>query len=303
MSDIFGDIFGGAANRNRNFNPPRRGRDIQIRIHVSFMEAVNGCKKRISFSRENSCGVCNGTGEKTDSGNTVCSDCHGRGTKSTVRGPMMMQTLCNSCGGTGRRIQNCGTCFGTGKMNEFKNLNVVVPKGVDNGTKVKISKEGNSGSFGGSRGDIQLLIDVEPHPEFERQGSDVHLNIDLDFADAILGTKKRIPTLNGEVILTVKPGTQPGEVNRMAGKGIKVLNRPSYGDQFVHFNVSLPKKLNAEQKKLMNEFQKSRGKFETGEKDNLKNENIEKANISNNKILKRKKKRSGNFFSRILGRE
>uniref|UniRef100_A0A6A7G8V3 Molecular chaperone DnaJ n=2 Tax=Hirondellea gigas TaxID=1518452 RepID=A0A6A7G8V3_9CRUS len=252
--DLYAHLFGGQTQSDPG--GPIPGDDIALGLRISFMEAVKGCKREISVEREAHCSACGGSGNKSGSSPTQCSACDGKGNITRSHGMMFLRVVCNACGGSGMKIDHCRKCHGQGTKMESKTISVAIPQGVDTGTRVRLSGQGNAGRFQGPRGDLFVQIQVDRHPEFDRDGADVHLTVDLSFVDAILGTKIDIPTLSNDVTLTVKPGTQPGEIVRIRERGIKRLNRPDFGDQLIHFNVHIPKNVTNEQSSLLQNFRK-----------------------------------------------
>lgn len=249
----FGFNFGGGSRRR---NGPSKGRDRLVRMNLTFEEAVFGCKKSINIDLNETCSKCHGAGgfhEKT------CSKCNGRGTivmeQKSMFGIFQTQTTCNECGGSGKTFEEtCNLCRGTGYTKENKEILVTVPEGVDTGYQLRISGKGEAGSNGGPNGDIYIEFNVKKHDFFEREEEDIYLEVPITIAEASLGCKKEIPTLENNVVLEIKPGASTGNKLRLKGKGIKIPNSLRKGDLYVILNVVTPTKLNRKQKKLLEEL-------------------------------------------------
>ena len=249
----FGFNFGGGSRRR---NGPSKGRDRLVRMNLTFEEAVFGCKKSINIDLNETCSKCHGVGgfhEKT------CSKCNGRGTivmeQKSMFGIFQTQTTCNECGGSGKTFEEtCNLCRGTGYTKENKEILVTVPEGVDTGYQLRISGKGEAGSNGGPNGDIYIEFNVKKHDFFEREEEDIYLEVPITIAEASLGCKKEIPTLENNVVLDIKPGASTGDKLRLKGKGIKIPNTLRKGDLYVILNVVTPTKLNRQQKKLLEEL-------------------------------------------------
>lgn len=249
----FGFNFGGGSRRRKG---PSKGRDRLVRMNLTFEEAVFGCKKSINIDLNETCSKCHGAGgfhEKT------CSKCNGRGTivmeQKSMFGIFQTQTTCNECGGSGKTFEEtCNLCRGTGYTKENKEILVTVPEGVDTGYQLRISGKGEAGSNGGPNGDIYIEFNVKKHDFFEREEEDIYLEVPITIAEASLGCKKEIPTLENNVVLEIKPGASTGDKLRLKGKGIKIPNSLRKGDLYVILNVVTPTKLNRKQKKLLEEL-------------------------------------------------
>ncbi len=261
LSSIFDDLFGSSFGFNfgggsRRRNGPTKGRDRLVRMNLTFEEAVFGCKKSITIDLNEACEKCHGKGgfnEKT------CSKCSGRGTiiseQRSMLGIFQTQTTCPDCGGSGKTFETvCNLCRGTGFKKENKEIIVTVPEGVDTGYQLRISGKGEAGSNGGPNGDIYIEFAVKKHEFFERNDEDIYLEVPLTIAEAALGCKKEIPTLENNVVLEVKAGANTGDKLKLKGKGIKIPNSIRKGDMFVILNVITPTKLNRKQKKLLEEL-------------------------------------------------
>ena len=274
--DIFGDIFGsffgggmggqGSARRNG----PMRGGDILQRVTISFEEAAFGCKKEVSYGRVEKCGECDGSGAKKGTTVETCPTCHGTGQVRVLQRTMlgMMQTThaCEDCGGTGKKIKEpCTNCRGKGYVKLTKKLEVNIPAGIDDGQKVAIRTQGDAGRNGGSPGDLIIAVSVRPHPIFEREGYNIYCEVPITFAEAALGGKIDVPTLEGKEAFDIPEGTQHGEQFTLRGKGIPKVGSTSRGDLIFAVSIETPRGLSAAQKDLLRKFADS-----LGEKNNTK---------------------------------
>lgn len=265
FSDIFSEIFGGGFGGFSNFSGfgggsrnsrAERGSDKLMRVDLDFEEAVFGCKKTINLDFYDECDECHGKGGK---GEKTCPSCHGQGTvtrqQSTILGSFMTRSTCPDCKGKGKVYEStCSHCRGTGKVKKNKDLEVKIPAGVDTGNRLRIAGKGDTGYNGGSNGDLYLEFVVRSHSLFERDDNDIYLELPLTITDAVLGCKKDIPTLYGNVKLTIPAGANTGDKHRLKGKGIEDLHTGSKGNMYVVINVVIPDKLDRKQKKLFEEL-------------------------------------------------
>ncbi|MBR6647233.1 MAG: molecular chaperone DnaJ [Clostridia bacterium] len=267
FGDIFGDIFGGGfggfggggfGSRARR-NAPKRGRDIQSSVTISFNEAAFGCEKEINLYRTEYCPDCEGSGAKQGSEVTTCPTCNGTGqvrtTQRTILGNMSSVSPCHACGGKGKIIKDpCTKCAGKGKIRKSRTIKVNIPAGIDDGQSISLSGQGDVGDKGAPSGDLFVRVSVTPHEIFTRRGFDVLCDVPITFAEAALGAELLVPTLDGNVKYSIPEGTQTGTVFRLKGKGIPFLQRSGRGDQYVKVNVEVPKHLSSKQKDLLKEF-------------------------------------------------
>lgn len=262
LGDIFSSFFGGGfggSSRRADPNAPQRGSDIQTTITLSFEEAAKGCKKTVSYPRIEVCDQCSGSGSAKGSSTKTCPTCQGRGSvisqTRTPFGNIQQQKACTQCGGRGVIITDpCPRCKGKGRIRRTVSVDIDVPTGIDDGQIFQVRGKGNKGINGGSAGDLRVGVNVRPHPFFERQGNDVYCTVSVSYVQAALGAELNIPTLDGKVKYTIPAGTQPGDVFRMRGKGIKSVNGWGQGDQLVTVQVSVPKKLTSQQKEKLREL-------------------------------------------------
>lgn len=266
LGDIFSSFFGGGFGGGGRANPnaPRRGSDLSKTVTLSFEEAAKGCSKDVEYNRIETCSQCSGSGAQPGTSPKTCTDCGGTGyvrvNQRTPFGVIQSQHACNTCQGTGKIVEHkCSKCSGMGKVRVKATRSVEFPAGVDEGQKVRVSGAGNQGSNGGTSGDLYVNVDIRPHHIFERQGYDVHMEQPITYGQAVFGADIEVPTLDGPVKIKVPAGTQPGDINRMQGKGIQRLNSRSKGDQYVHFTVVVPKSVTSEQRDLIMQLEKSMG--------------------------------------------
>ena len=263
LGDIFEDLFGGgfgfSSGRTSSRNRARRGSDVLRQVDLSFEEAIYGTERDFDLDVVSTCDKCNGEGgfdKKT------CSRCHGSGTitseQRTILGSFMTKTTCPECNGTGKTFKEvCSKCHGSGRVKSRKTITVSIPSGINNGERLRVPGKGNVGENGGASGDLYLEFRIKPHKFYERDGADIYLEVPITFTEAVLGCKKEIPTIYGNVKLTVPAGTDSGDKQRLKGKGIKDESRRRTGDMYVIFKVITPKKLSRDQKKLFESLAKT----------------------------------------------
>jgi len=271
FSDIFDELFGfgfggfGRSGGGRSRNAPRRGADLQHRIHLTFEEAVFGTEKEIQVTRDEICETCKGSGAKPGTAPTRCSTCNGQGevrqSRQTILGSMVQVTPCPACKGQGEVVTApCPTCHSNGKIRKTRKKVVSIPAGVDTGTQIRMAGEGQLGINNGPPGNLYLIIQVRSHKYFRRRDDDILLDLNINIAQATLGDEVKVPTVDGDTFLKIPSGTQPGKVIRMRGKGIHHLRSNGRGDQLVIVNISVPQSLTNEQRELFKELGSSLGK-------------------------------------------
>jgi len=263
FDSIFDTFFSGGFGRTgrRGFRRARTtsGRDLAYELSISLEEAAQGVNKKIKLTKHYVCDECGGKG---GSGVSTCPDCNGSGiyreTRRTPFGLFQTSTTCRTCNGTGEIIREpCKACSGTGRLRKTRIIKVDIPAGIMDGAKLRVDGEGEAGYRGASPGDLYILVHVKPHELFERRGDDLFLEQDISFAQAVLGDRIRVPTIDGGASLKIPSGTQPGTILRMKGKGVKHLHGFGRGDQLVKINIKVPRRLNRKQEKLLREFDKS----------------------------------------------
>lgn len=260
FSDIFGDVFGDIFGGGRRQQRPSRGSDLQYNMELTLEEAVRGVTKEIRIPTLESCDVCHGSGAKPGTSADTCSTCHGMGQVHMRQGFFSVQQPCPTCHGRGKVIKEpCNKCHGHGRIERYKTLSVKIPAGVDTGDRVRLSGEGEAGENGAPAGDLFVQVHVLPHNIFERDGSNLHCEVPINFTIAALGGEIEVPTLDGRVKLKIPAETQTGKIFRMKGKGVKSVRGGLQGDLMCHTVVETPVKLNEKQKELLKEFGDSLG--------------------------------------------
>ena len=257
FSDIFSSFFGGfnGGSARRTQTGPVQGDDIQVKVKLSFVEAAFGCKKTISLTRSEKCSACNGSGAKNGSYES-CKRCGGVGrirqTQRTPFGQVMSETTCPDCHGTGKKIlEKCPKCGGDGVTRENRNIELNIPGGIANEQILTLRGQGEAGRNGGPAGDMQILIQVEPHKILKREGFDVYVDVPISFTEALLGGKIQVPGINETLEINIPELTQTGTILTVKGKGTKILNKNGFGDMFVKVYIELPKSIDKKQREAI----------------------------------------------------
>jgi molecular chaperone DnaJ len=253
LGDIFGfgDIFGGGRRRNG----PQRGADLRYDLEISFEESAKGTETTVQIPRQETCETCKGSGAAAGSAPSTCPQCHGRGQIRYQQGFFTVARTCGNCRGTGQVITKpCQTCRGAGRIQKQRKLTVKIPAGIATGQRLRLGSEGESGPHGGPPGDLYVVIHVQEHPFFHREGNDLYCEIPLNYPTLTLGGEIRIPTLDGDESFTVPEGTQSGQTFRLRGKGMPDVTGRGSGDLLLTLKVVIPKKLTKDQKKLLQEL-------------------------------------------------
>lgn len=256
--DIFSDLFGsGAQPQAEAPRPlPKKGRDIEIPLALSFEEAVTGLTTNLTVDRSEQCSRCQGAG---DMGGPVvtCTTCSGTGQVQKQGGRLQFSQPCPDCEGTGRRRQPCSLCKGKGVTPKKEQVKVRIPPGVDTGSRVRIPKKGHGGRLGAPPGDLYIITNVGSHKYFTRRGNNIYVTVPISVPEAALGAKIEVPTVEGKTKLRIPPGTQSGQKIRLSGKGIpSIRNKEIKGDQFVEVKITLPNVISEETKELLRKFEK-----------------------------------------------
>ena len=267
MNDIFDMFFGGGFGGGQQQRGPRKGADLRYDLTIDFEEAVFGTEKTITLPKWESCSTCHGSGAKPGTSPTTCSRCNGTGQVYTMQktpfGQIQTAKVCPECGGKGTVIKDpCPECNGKGKKRINKKIEIKVPAGVDVGSRLRMSGEGEAGEQGGPNGDLYIYINVRSHPIFVRNEDDIYMEQEINIAQAALGADIQVQTLEGNVTLTIPAGVQSGAKFRMKGKGVKNIKGYGKGDQYVTIKVVTPKNLTTEQRDLL---QKLNATFKTAE--------------------------------------
>jgi len=255
FSDLFGDLFGfggGGRGRRRSAGGARAGADLQYRLGIEFLEAIGGTQKEIDVPRAVGCQPCQGSGAKPGSSAVTCETCGGVGEVIQAQMFLRIRTTCPTCSGKGKTIRTpCTTCRGSGRNRESVKLSVNVPPGVHSGQQLRLTGRGDEGDSGAPAGDLYVMLQVNEHEFFQREGDDIYCTIPISYPQACLGGKVPVPTVDGDEELEIGKGTPSGKVFTLRGKGAPRLGRDSRGDQHVQVVVDVPKKLSSEQEDLV----------------------------------------------------
>jgi len=246
FGDILGDIFG----RGHRPGGPRmrRGADLRAEVEIAFDEAFTGVARDVTFDRHDVCNTCEATGAKPGTRVEHCGVCNGSGRVARTQGFFMVQTPCPVCRGGGTVIkERCEDCGGEGIRRVQRTLSVKIPGGINDGNRLRVTGEGDTGGAGGQRGDLHIYVRVRPHDRYQRDGVHIHIQHDVSYSDAVLGTDLEVDTLHGPQTVAIPPGTQNGTVIRLRNRGMPRLEGPGHGDQFVTLNVAVPNTLSREQ--------------------------------------------------------
>ncbi len=254
FSEIFGDVFGHRRHRGPR---PERGQDLRYNLTLDFREAVFGCTRDIEIPVLRDCAECRGSGARRGTAPAPCPECHGQGRARFQQGFFSVERECPRCRGEGRVASDpCPACGGRGIAQQRRRLSIAVPAGVDEGTRLRVSGEGERGSHGGPPGDLYVVLSVRPHPLFRRQGEDLVCEVPVSLVQAVLGGELEMPTLEESVAVRVPPGTQPGAVLTLKGHGIPTGRGARRGDLRIVVQVEIPAKVTAKQEKLLREFER-----------------------------------------------
>jgi molecular chaperone DnaJ len=264
FGDIFGDFgFGGfGGGRRTSSRGMNKGANLRVKVKLTLDDIAHGAEKKIKVKKYVACSHCNGSGAKDGNSHSTCSTCRGSGhvtrVANTFLGQMQTTSVCPSCQGEGKMITDkCTHCYGEGIINKEETISFNIPAGVSEGMQLKINGKGNAPRRGGINGDLLIVITEEKHPELIRDGNDLIYNLYLTFADAALGSTAEIPTVEGKVKIRTEPGTQPGKILRLRGKGLPDVNGYNTGDLLVAINVWVPKNLSKEEQKIFEKFKDS----------------------------------------------
>ncbi len=272
LGDIFSSFFGGGRSKAQRRNAPQRGRDLRVRVEISFQEAAFGTEKEITINREEVCPTCKGTGCKPGTSEETCRACGGTGQVKTVQNTILgaVQTLrpCEHCGGTGKIINDpCPECKKRGTVKRARKIRFSIPEGIDNGQVISLRGQGEPGLRGGEPGDLYITISVKPDSVFTRRGDNLLCSVHISFSQAALGAVIKVPTLNGSMDYDLPEGTQSGTIFTVRGKGVKNISGRGYGDLNFTVIVDIPKRLTSEQRELIKNLASISGEnFETGRK-------------------------------------
>lgn len=266
FGDIFGDAFGGfggfGSSRRGGGRRINKGTNLRVKVRLTLNEIANGAEKKIKVSRYVTCTTCGGTGAADSNSLSTCSTCRGSGhvtrLTNTMLGQMQTTSVCPSCGGEGKTItKKCSACYGEGIIQKEDIIKINIPAGVGKGMQMTMSGKGNAPRRGGVNGDLLVVIDEESHPDLIREGNDLIYNLFISVPDAVLGAHVEVPTIDNNVKIKIEPGTQPGKILRLRGKGLPEVNGYGRGDLLVNVNVWIPKNLSREEAKTIEKFKES----------------------------------------------
>jgi molecular chaperone DnaJ len=262
--DIFQEVFGGAGGmfesffgggRQRRRSGPQPGSDLRYALEINLEEAALGAEKEIEFERLVACKPCSGSGSASGGGKKTCSTCGGAGQVIASRGIFQVQQTCPTCNGTGEVISDpCKSCRGVGRVKEPTRVRLRIPAGIEEGSRLRSPGNGDAGANGGPPGDLYVVIHLKAHDVFQRDGDDLHCEVPMSFTTAALGGEITVPTIEGKAAVKIPAGTQTGTTFRLRGKGVKQLGGSGHGDLYVHVQVAVPTRLNADQKAKLAEF-------------------------------------------------
>jgi molecular chaperone DnaJ len=256
FSDIFEDFFGDFGGENSQRRTNNRGNDLRYDVNISLEEAYKGLEKNVKYTTYKKCSSCSGSGAAKGSKPIKCSYCSGKGKVRTNQGFFTIQQTCPQCGGYGESIGDpCKSCNGNGKNQGNENVTVKIPKGVDDGTRIRLSGKGEAGSTGGLSGDLYLFISIDNHNIFKRSEENLYYELPISFSDASLGTTVEVPSIDGgKSKIKIPSGTQHGKQFRLKGKGMPVLRRSMFGDLYIRVVTQVPTSLSKRQKEILEEF-------------------------------------------------
>jgi molecular chaperone DnaJ len=279
FGDIFEDFFG-FSSRGRSRSRTQRGSDLRYDLPLDFMDAAFGIETAIDIEKYEACATCDGSGAEPGTSAQTCPQCGGVGQVGRSQGFFTIRTTCPQCRGAGQYITTpCKTCSGNGKIMASKTVSVKIPAGVDSGSRLRLSGEGEAGGYGGPNGDLYVFIHVKPHDFFKRDGNEVLCQIPISFVQASLGDQVEVPTLRGSKALKIPKGTQPGDIFRFKNEGIPSLRTGIPGDQVIQVSIKTPTGLNKKQESLLREFAKiEKDKLSSKLKNILKGNNAKAVN-------------------------
>ena len=257
--DLFSQFFrGGGAGGGAEYSGPDEepGTDLEYRMEIGFWDAIRGAVKKISVTRLDTCPTCHGTGAIGNS-QKVCADCSGTGHQTRASGNMRFEVACQRCGGTGRLRTVCPTCGGEGRVRRTETLDIRIPAGMQTGSRVRVPGKGNAGTHGAAPGDLYIILDVQPHPFFERRGDDIYTRVPITVSEATLGAKIEVPTIDGRAMLRIPPGSSSGRTLRLREKGVPSATKDGVrGDEIVEVKIVVPMPQDERSKEILRELAK-----------------------------------------------
>jgi molecular chaperone DnaJ len=258
FSDLFSDLFGGRGNQRRGRG--QRGADLRYNLEIELADVVEGAQAQIKIPKMRPCGTCEGSGARPGTQPETCGRCRGTGQVILQQGFFRISRPCDGCAGAGEILRHrCSECRGAGRTEGEQTIQVRVPPGVDDGTRLRLNGEGEAGISGGPPGDLYVVLSMKPDERFERDGSEIHCPAPISFPQAALGAEIEVPTLDGPVELTIPAGTQAGKILRLRGKGVPTLRSSARGDQLVHIFIEVPTRLTSRQRELVEQLAEESG--------------------------------------------
>jgi molecular chaperone DnaJ len=254
FQDIFSQWFGRAGNEPAP--APEKGADLEYGLSIDFWQAIKGTQVRLNINRQEVCATCGGSGAAKTGGNTVCPECNGSGNVTQAAGAMRFSLTCPRCNGSGRLHNACPTCHGDGRISTSENVEVRIPPGAQQGSRLRVAGKGNAGTHGAPPGDLYITVRVEPHPFFRRDGDDIEITVPIRIDEAGLGTKIEVPTIDGRALLKIPQGTKNGQKFRLREKGVLNSRTTQRGDQIVEVAIEAPVVHDERTKELLREYAK-----------------------------------------------
>jgi molecular chaperone DnaJ len=260
FNDLFGDLFGAQRGGRRRAGRGQRGADLRYNLEIDLHGVLEGKEAQIQIPKMRPCATCDSTGARPGTHPERCGRCGGAGQVVLQQGFFRISRPCDACGGAGEVVrERCSECRGSGRVEGMQSIRVKVPAGVEDGMRLRLSGEGEAGIAGGAPGDLFVVISVQKHPLFDRDGPDLHCQVPISFAQAALGDEIEVPTLEAKVSLRIPEGTQTGKVLRLRGKGLPSIRSSARGDQLLHIFVEVPTRLSKRQRELLEEFAEESG--------------------------------------------
>jgi molecular chaperone DnaJ len=255
FDDLFGDLFGGRSAGGRRRGRGQRGADLRYNLEIGLADVLEGFESKLKLPKMRTCQACDGSGARAGTSPETCSVCRGAGQVVLQQGFFRVSRPCDTCSGSGEIVrERCSECRGQGRVEGQQTINVRIPAGVEDGTRLRLAGEGEAGISGGPHGDLYVVISIKRHEFFERQGPELHCSVPVTMVQAALGAEIEVPTLEGKVNVSIPEGTQSGKALRLRGKGLPSLRSAARGDQLLHIFVETPSKLTAEQRELLERF-------------------------------------------------